>query len=145
MSKAGSYQTAPTSDTSHRPQVFPASEWLAKSGARLWKQRPPLWILSSARTGHRIRENNGLTMTIYDNKWAPLVAQLVKNLPAMRKTWVRSLGREDSLEKGMGLCTTVFWPGGFHGLYSPWGHRESDTTERLPLSLSFIIKDLLSQ
>ena len=32
--------------------------------------------------------------------WASLVAQLVKNLPAMRETWVRSLGWEDTLEKG---------------------------------------------
>ena len=35
------------------------------------------------------------------------------------------------------LTTPVFWPGGFHGLYSPRGHKESDTTERLSLSLSF--------
>ena len=28
---------------------------------------------------------------------------MVKNLPAMRETWVRSLGREDSLEKGMAI------------------------------------------
>ena len=32
--------------------------------------------------------------------WASLVAQLVKNLPAMRETWVHSLGWEDPLEKG---------------------------------------------
>ena len=32
--------------------------------------------------------------------WASLVAQLVKNLPVMRETWVRSLGWEDPLEKG---------------------------------------------
>ena len=32
------------------------------------------------------------------------------------------------------LPTTVFWPGEFHGLYSPWGCKESDTTERLSLS-----------
>jgi len=32
--------------------------------------------------------------------WASLVAQLVKNLPAMWKTWVRSLGWEDPLENG---------------------------------------------
>ena len=31
--------------------------------------------------------------------WAPLVAQLVKNLPVMREAWVRSLGWEDFLEK----------------------------------------------
>ena len=33
-------------------------------------------------------------------KWASLVAQLVKSLPAMRETWVRPLGWEDPLEKG---------------------------------------------
>ena len=32
--------------------------------------------------------------------WASFVAQLVKNVPAMRETWVRSLGWEDLLEKG---------------------------------------------
>ena len=31
------------------------------------------------------------------------------------------------------LPTPVFWPGEFHGLYSPQGHKESDTTERLSL------------
>ena len=61
--------------------------------------------------------------------WASLVAQLVKYLPAMRETWVRSLGWESN-----GLPTPVFWPGEFHGLYSPWGHKESDMTERLSLS-----------
>ena len=35
------------------------------------------------------------------------------------------------------LPTPVFWPGEFHGLYSPWGRRESDTTEWLSLPLSF--------
>ena len=32
--------------------------------------------------------------------WASLVAQVVKNPPAMQETWVRSLGWEDPLEKG---------------------------------------------
>jgi len=32
--------------------------------------------------------------------WASLVAQLVKNLPAVGETWVQSLGWEDPLEKG---------------------------------------------
>ena len=45
--------------------------------------------------------------------WASLVAQLVKNLPAMQETWVRSLGEEDPLEKGK-LPASVFWPGEFH-------------------------------
>ena len=34
------------------------------------------------------------------------------------------------------LPTPVFWPGEFLGRYSPWGRKESDTTERLSLSLS---------
>ena len=34
------------------------------------------------------------------DSWASLVAQLVKNLPALRETWVQSLGWEDPLEKG---------------------------------------------
>ena len=36
------------------------------------------------------------------------------------------------------LPTPVFWPGEFHGLYGPWGHEESDMTERLSLSLCII-------
>ena len=58
---------------------------------------------------------------------ASLVAQLVKNLPAMWKTWVQSLGLENPLRRGR-LPTPVFWPGEFHGLYSPWGHKELNTT-----------------
>ena len=64
--------------------------------------------------------------------WASLVAQLVKYPPAMWVTWVQTLGWEDPLEKGT-LPTPAFWPGEFHGLYSPWGGKESDTTERLSL------------
>ena len=105
--------------------------------------------------------------------WASLIAQLVKNRPAMRETLVLFLHPDDLLEKGTAthsnilglplwlnwgrihlqcgrpgfdswvgkipwrrqrLPTPVFWPGEFHGLCSPWGHKESDTTE--PLSLS---------
>ena len=36
-----------------------------------------------------------------DTTWASLVAQRLKRLPAMWETWVRSLGQEDPLEKGM--------------------------------------------
>ena len=65
---------------------------------------------------------------IFKFPWACLAAQLVKNPPAVQETWVRSLGREDPLEKGK-ATTPVFWPGEFHGLYGPWGRKESDTTE----------------
>ena len=66
--------------------------------------------------------------------YASLVAQLVKNLPAMQETWVWSLGWDDPLEIPW-RSTLVFWAGEFHGLYSSLGHKESDTTERLSLSL----------
>ena len=39
-------------------------------------------------------------MTVGPGGWASLIAQLVKNLPAMQETLVRFLGREDPLEKG---------------------------------------------
>ena len=62
------------------------------------------------------------------------MAQMVKNLPAVQETRVRSLGREDPLEKEMAKPTTVFLPAEFHGQrslvgYSSWDHNESDTTE----------------
>ena len=42
--------------------------------------------------------------------WASLEAQLVKNLPAMWETWVRSLGWEDPLEKGKAThCSILAW------------------------------------
>ena len=64
--------------------------------------------------------------------WASLVAQLGKNPPAMWETgfdpWVGKIPwrREE-------LFTPVFWTGEFHGLYSPWGGKELDATERLSL------------
>ena len=70
-----------------------------------------------------------------------LVAQRLKHLPAMRETWVRSLGREDPLEKDMATHSSILawriqWmenpmDGGAWVGYSPWGHKELDTTERL--------------
>ena len=39
--------------------------------------------------------------------WVSLVAQLVKNPPAMRETWVRSLGWGDPLEKGKATHTSI--------------------------------------
>ena len=65
--------------------------------------------------------------------WASLVAQLVKNLPVMRRPgfspWVgRIPWRRERLP------TPVFWPGEFHVLYSSWSHKELDTTEWLVLS-----------
>ena len=67
-----------------------------------------------------------------------LVAQTVKRLPTMWQTWVQSLDWKDLLEKEM-ATHSQFLPGKSHGRrnpvgYSPWGHRESDTTEQLYFS-----------
>ena len=74
----------------------------------------------------------GLAMNI-TRMWASLMAQMVKNLPAMQKMRVQSLGQEDPLEKEM-ATTSVFLPAESHGQrslvgYSPWGCKESDMTE----------------
>ena len=67
-------------------------------------------------------------VTILPQRDSSLVAQwLVKNLPAVQETWVKSLGHEDSLEKGM-KTTPVFLPGTSHGQrrlagYSPCDRR----------------------
>ena len=64
-----------------------------------------------------------------------LVAQMVKRLPIMLETQVQSLGWEDLLEKEMAthssfLAWKIPWTEEPVG-YSPWGCKESDTTERL--------------
>ena len=66
-----------------------------------------------------------LLLSLYSFARASLVAQMVKNLPAMREAWVQSPGQEDPLEKEWQL-TPVFSPGESHGQrslvgYSPWG------------------------
>ena len=65
--------------------------------------------------------------------WISLVAQMVKNPSAMKKTWIRSLGWEDPLEEGVATHSTLAWripwteePGGLH---SPWGCKELDMAE----------------
>ena len=73
------------------------------------------------------------TKTIVVLGMKSLVAQTVKNLNAMWETWVRSLGKEDPLEKGMATHSSILLenPHGQRSLvgYSPWGYKESDMTE----------------
>ena len=60
------------------------------------------------------------------------MAQLVKNLLAMRETWVQSLGWKDTLEKGKVTHFSILAYG---------GHKELNMTELLTLDLIIIIKD----
>ena len=69
--------------------------------------------------------------------WVSLVAQLVKNLPAMRETLVQSQDWEDPMEKRKATPSSWFWPGEFHGLSSSWGCKELDKTEWLSLHFTF--------
>ena len=67
------------------------------------------------------------------NEGASMVAQMVKNPPAIQETWVRSLGWEDPPEQGKATHSSILawgipWaeePGG----YSSWGYKESNVTE----------------
>ena len=68
----------------------------------------------------------------YDILRGFLVAQMVKNLPAMQETCVQSQGQEDPLEEGVATHSAL--PGEFHGQRSLAGHsskgcKESDMTE----------------
>ena len=85
----------------------------------------PGWIPGSGRSS---AEEIGYSLWY---SWVSLVAQMVKNLPAMWETWVESLGWEDPLEEGE-----------FHGWrilvgYSPWG-LYSDEILNLELVLEWI-------
>ena len=63
------------------------------------------------------------TVTAY---WSSLVAQMVKNLPALQETWVQSLGQEHALEKKMATHSNILawripWteePGGLQSIES---------------------------
>ena len=95
-----------------------------------WTEEPGgLWSIESQRVGHVstlthiyiIQENPSLLRFL-----AFLVAQMVKNLPAMQETWVQSLGWEDPLEKGTAAHTIILaWkipgteePGGLQSMGS---------------------------
>ena len=67
---------------------------------KMTKFRPGFWLVNN---GHAHKESR-----------ASLVAQLVKNLPAMQETWVRSLGWEDPREKAQATHSSILaWR-------SPW-------------------------
>ena len=89
---------------------FPTSEDFPSPGVQ------PMSLVSPALTGR---------FFIYHR--ASLGAQLVKNLSAMWEAWVWSLGCKIPWRREK-LPTPVFRPGEFHGLHSPWGLKELDTT-----------------
>ena len=68
------------------------------------------------------------------------MAQTIKSMPVMQETQLQSLDQEDPLEKGMATHSNILvwripWTEEPGGLFSSWGHKQSDMTERLTLSL----------
>ena len=72
------------------------------------------WLQSPSAVIFGVQENKVCTVFIVSHlfamkwwDWIPLVAQMVKNLPALQETQVRCLGQEDSLEKGMATHSSI--------------------------------------
>ena len=61
------------------------------------------------------------------------ITQVVKNLPAIWETEIRSLGGEDPLKKGKATHSSILAWRIPQTIYSPWGCKESDTAEWLSL------------
>ena len=73
------------------------------------------------------------------------MAQQVKKPPALQETWVRFPGQEDAGE----ATTPIFLPGRANRQrslagYSPWSHKESDTTEQLSTQVNFTKNNVLA-
>ena len=73
------------------------------------------------------------------------MAQMVENLSAMQETQIQSLGQEVPLEKEMATHSSILawkipWTEEPGRLYSPWGRKESDTTERLHFHFHIYIR-----
>ena len=103
--------------------LFVFSSWVHYTFWILTPYGDPSSIPGSARSA-----GEGISYPL-QYSWASLVAQLVKNPSSLQKTWVGTIPwRRERLP------ISVFWPGEFHGLYSPWGRKELDTTERLSLT-----------
>ena len=107
------------------------------------------WVSPTLDAGHLFtaapakRSHCSLPWTRGISSWPPLltlnlehislVAQMVKRLPTVRETRVQFLGQEDLLEKEMATHSSILawnipWTEELGG-YSPWGRKESDTTE----------------
>ena len=88
-------------------------------------------MVNHSNVGTCVQEESRKSSHIIITIWASLIAQLVKHLPAMQETWVRSLGQEDPLEKEMATHSSILaWripgteePGGIQSM----GSQELDT------------------
>ena len=114
------------------------------SSARLLFQEPRVWMIQAASPGLG-REDSLLTVSphglwdhLIDAPTTPLPLSLCWLVPLQSACNVGDLGLIPGVGKILWrrayLPNPVFWPGEFHGLYSPWGLKELDTTEQLSLT-----------
>ena len=89
-----------TSETPKRPQLGPSRETVLELEFSMAYQRTILGVLESSWGGVGLSPQAHFPV-------ASLVAQLVKNPPAMRETWIRSLGFEDPLEEEMATQSRI--------------------------------------
>ena len=120
------------------------------------RQTDGCWVMARARDvgwdGQCVRKVTSCAIRVFgvwkrQRKRASLVAQRLKRLPASWETWVQSLGREDPLEKEVATHSSILswripWTESLVG-YSPWGCKESDTTERLHFHFQRHRKDVM--
>ena len=128
-------------------QVSNDGHWVLSSFRQLWLKLLLMFIYKSL-CGSSFLHNKYLGVKLLTHKvsvcdfvriflfskWV-VMAQLLKNLPAMQETWVQFLGWEDPLEKGMATHSSILaWES--HGQrslagYSSWDPKELDMTEWL--------------
>ena len=104
----------PTMNVQSFPRHLPARKVSASPIPTLWQVFERVYWVASVLSdslgcsglgsGRSPEEGIGYP---FQHSWTFLVAQLVKNLPAMQETWVRSLGWEDPLEKGIATHSSV--------------------------------------
>ena len=105
------------------------------------KKKNSTWLIVSNWDKCNCRESTNLLWGSTGGSAGKESAYNAGDLGLIQRTWICPLGREDSMEKER-LPTPVFWPGEFHGLYSPWGCKESDMTEWLSLHVQLTLLPL---
>ena len=115
--------------------MFIHSSWYLLSTKAQYRTTEEVWALNP-----RFKFMASSSALIYACICLFLVAQMVKNLPAMQETQVQSLGWEDPLEKELEIHSSMLACREFHGqrklvVYSSWARKELDTTELLSFSL----------
>ena len=102
-----SISLCPASFCTPRPNlpVTPGVSWLPTFAFQsLWNKRISFYGVSSRRSCRSSKNQSALASLASGGS---LVAQMVKNLPAVQKTWVQSLGWEDPLETGMATHSSI--------------------------------------